>query len=569
MNRRKFFASSLLGAGFFSRPSATQSQTTTETVAPTGATATAEFSTPTGKDLALVNAKIITLDSRRPTAEAVLVRGGRIVLVGDTQEIRSQAGKVPEYDAGGRAVTPGFVDNHCHVEDSCVVGDEQPTLRGIPSISEMIAKVRSVASQTPKGEWVLMQAAAFDFPNNVAEKRWLNRQDLDEATQDHPVMVVLGIHASILNTRGWKETGYWELGDGKNVLWKGDGTPRMGSIIQRDESGHPAGLATEVWDFRPGYRPEQYKASMRRHFKEWFLSKGLTSIVTIQDTAPNEFVALQELQKEGGLPVRLRVYPVVPHAIGLKDITRVGWRTGFGNDMFRFGGIKFFIDGIGNDFLGNTLTDVKWTSEALTNALIMCQRGGLQTIMHVVTVEGWEMVLSSLEEARRVSPGELHHRVDHRTLTDDAQIRRAKALGITCGITAPQQKPGTPAFGAYARLHRYRTLVGLDMAIAVLDAAGPGGNYHPMRAIANMIAEQGAGGSAPPGESVTLDQALRMWTLWPARNNSEDHDKGSIEVGKFGDFAVLSDDPRGRSPLDVHAITTHASIVGGNVVYEA
>jgi len=567
MNRRKFVSSGVIGARLLSRPSVGQSQTTPESAVPSGDTP--GFSTLTGQDLALVNADIITLDPRRPAVSAALVRGGRIVLVGDTREVRSQAGKAAEYDAGGRVVIPGFVDNHCHVEDSCVVGDEQPTLHGLKSISEMIAKVRSVASRTPKGDWVLMQAVASDFPNEVAEKRWLNREDLDQTTEEHPVMVVLGIHASILNTRGWKATGYWEPGNEKNVLWKGDGTPRMGSIIQRDSSGHPSGLATEVWDFRPGYKVEQYKASLRRHFKEWFLSKGLTSIVTIQDTAPNEFLALQELQQEGGLPARLRVYPVVPHAVALKDLTRVGWRTGFGNDIFRFGGVKFFVDGIGTDFLGHSVAEVKWTQETLTSALTACQRGGLQAIMHVVTPEGWELVLNSLEEARRIAPGELRHRVDHRTLADDPGIQRAKALGITCGITAPRQTPGTPPFGAYARFHRYRTLVGMEMAIAVLDAAGPGGNYHPMQGIANIIAEQSAGGSAPPGESVTLDQALRMWTLWPARNNFEDRDKGSIEAGKFGDFAVLSADPRGRSPREIHGITTHATIVGGNVVYEA
>ena len=102
----------------------------------------------------------------------------------------------------------------------------------------------------------------------------------------------------------------------------------------------------------------------------------------------------------------------------------------------------------------------------------------------------------------------------------------------------------------------------------MLDAAGPGGNYHPMQGIANMLAEHDAGGSAPPGESITLDQALRMWTLWPARNNGEDHSTGSIVAGKFGDLAVLSTDPRGRPPLDVHAIGTDATIVGGDVVYE-
>jgi predicted amidohydrolase YtcJ len=102
----------------------------------------------------------------------------------------------------------------------------------------------------------------------------------------------------------------------------------------------------------------------------------------------------------------------------------------------------------------------------------------------------------------------------------------------------------------------------------VLDAAGPGGNYHPMQGIANMVADTNAGGAAPPGEAISLEQALRMWTLWPARSDGEDHDKGSITVGKFGDLAVLSNDPRGRPPSEIHAITTVATIVGGEVVYE-
>jgi predicted amidohydrolase YtcJ len=329
-------------------------------------------------------------------------------------------------------------------------------------------------------------------------------------------------------------------------------------------------LATEVWDFRPGYSVLQYKESMRRHFKAWFLSKGLTTIVTIQDTAPNEFLALQELSEEGGLPARLRVYPVVPHAVALRDLVRVGWRSGFGSEMFRFGGVKFFVDGIGSDYMGNSLTDLKWTEETLTDALMSCQRGGLKAILHVVTESGWDLAVGSLEAAKAAAPGDLRHRIDHRTPVEDEKIRQAKLLGITLGITAPRQKPGaTPPAGAFRRVHRYRTLVAQEMAIAVLDAAGPGGNYHPMQGIANMIAEQSAGGAAPPGESVTLEEALSMWTLWPARNNSEDHEKGSLEVGKLADFAVLSADPRGRSAEEVHAIETVATIVGGDVVYEA
>lgn len=564
MNRREMFAGGMALAGTAAAGGARAQMSPFKPTAAPGVDAKLA-----GSDLLIANAKIVTLDAKSSIAEAALVRHGRIVGVGALRDLKSQARGVPEFDAKGRTVIPGFVDNHCHVEDSCIVGDMQPSLRGTPTIAEMIEKVRARAAAIPKGEWVLMQASAADFPNNVAEKRWLNREDLDKATQDHPVMVLLGIHASILNTRGWKQTGYWNAGDDDKVRWKGDGTPRRGSFIHRDAEGHPVGLATEVWDFRPGYSVEQYKEGLRRHFKEWFLAKGLTSITTLQDTSPNEFLALQELQQEGGLPARMRVYPIAPHAVGLRDLIRVGWRTGFGDEMFRFGGVKFFVDGIGSDFMGQQVADLKWTKETLTEALTDCQRGEIQVIMHIVTEAGWALALDALEAAQRAVPGiALRHRIDHRTATDDAVIERARRLGVVCGVTAPQSPlGGRPMGGAYGRNHRYKTLAAKNMFIAVLDAAGPGGFYHPMRGIANMIAEHAEGGAAPPGEALTLEQALRSWTLWPAEANFEGHEKGSIEVGKFGDFAVLSQDPFGKPAKDVHAIETPATIVGGNLVY--
>jgi predicted amidohydrolase YtcJ len=524
--------------------------------------------TPGRGDLAIYNAKVITLDEKRPAASAVLVRGGRIAIVGTDKEVRAAAHGVNELDGRGRALIPGFIDNHCHVEDACVVADHQPTLRGTPTIAAMIDKVRARAATIPKGEWVLMQASPADFPAKVAEKRWLGREDLDAATTDHPVMVLLGIHASIMNTAAWKKVGYWQPGNDRNVKWK-DGSPRLGSVIHRDASGHPIGLATEVWDFRPGYSVETYKGSMRKHFADWFLAKGLTSITTIQDTAPNEFLALQELQAEGGLPCRLRVYPVVPHAVALQDIVRSGFRSGFGSEMFRFGGIKLFVDGISHDYLGKQVEDVKWEADHLTDTVTQCQRNGLQLILHVVTATGMELALSSLERATKaVATPSLRHRIDHLTPTDDAQIARAKRLGVTFGITAPQSRPDSAAGeAAYRRRHRYRTLADQDVAIAVLDAAGPGGNYHPMRGIANMMVPLGSGGVVPAGETLSFEQGLKLWTVAAARNSFEEADKGSIEVGKLGDFAVLNGDPRNRSPLEIYDIGTDATIVGGHVVY--
>jgi hypothetical protein len=239
--------------------------------------------------------------------------------------------------------------------------------------------------------------------------------------------------------------------------------------------------------------------------------------------------------------------------------------------MLRFGGVKLFVDN-GSDGMGHPRADIKWTREGLTDTLTRCQRAGLQTIMHVVTADGLALTLDCLEAAQRAFPRSLRHRIDHLTPTDIEQIRRVKSLGVTLGITAPQLPagaavPATPN-GPYSRRHRYRTLLDEGVStILVLDAAGPGGYYDVMRGIANVINEVGKGGSAVPGESVTLEEALRMWTLLPAEANGEAHEKGSIEVGKWGDFAVLSADPRGRSSADVYSTTIEATILGGNVVF--
>jgi predicted amidohydrolase YtcJ len=250
---------------------------------------------------------------------------------------------------------------------------------------------------------------------------------------------------------------------------------------------------------------------------------------------------------------------------------RSGFRSGFGSEMFRFGGIKLFIDGIANDYLGKQVEDVKWESAHLTDTLMQCQRNGLQVIMHVVTQSGMELALSSLERALGAvpTPG-LRHRIDHLTVTEDAQIQRARKLGVTFGITAPQRRPDSQTNETgYRRRHRLRTLTDQEMAIAVLDAAGPGGDYHPMRGIANMMVPIGSGGVIPAGETLSFEQGLKLWTICAARNSFEDADKGTIEVGKVGDFAVLNGDPRGKSPLAIFDIGTDATIVGGNLVYGA
>jgi predicted amidohydrolase YtcJ len=517
-------------------------------------------------NLAIVNARIITLDQSRPMAEAALVRNGRIVALGSNRDVLAEAGRTQHYDAAGKTLIPGFIDHHCHVEDSCIGADHEAQLQGLTTPDAVIAKLREIAAQTPRGNWIIIQAPRGLYGPSGSTGRWITREEIDRATEAHPVMMLFGIHSAAMNTLAFRVTGYWDSDSPKQAVWK-DGSPRLGSVTQRDAQGRPTGIITEIWDYRPGYTPAQYKASMRRHFQNWFTAKGLTTITTLQNESPNQFIALQELQQEGGLPVRLRASTIVPHAAALADITRIGWQTGFGDDMFRFGGVKFFVDGINGDGVGNTVDDIKWTREHLIATLTECQRGGLQVIMHAVAQKALELALDCTEAAQRAVPGELRHRIDHLSPQTDALIQRFKTLGVTSGITGRQVPvdPTNPL--ARGRTHRFRTMAEQGVALLVLDAAGPGGNYHPMRGIANAMATVTEGGNAAAGEALTFEQALKLWTIVPAHNSFEAHEKGSIEIGKFGDFAVLSDNPIGKSAKDIFGIDTVGTIVGGNVVY--
>jgi predicted amidohydrolase YtcJ len=555
MQRRQFLAGVAGAAGMAGAPSAFGQV----------ATPNAEFN----GDLALINANIITLDTARPRAQAALVRNGRIALVGSTAEVRQAAGRAEVFDAGGKTVIPGFVDNHCHVEWSCMSGDWMPSLRGAASIEEMLVRIRAEMARTPAGQWVVVNAGGF--PDAVAEKRWMTREDLDKVSTDRPIMVLLGIHASIMNTKAFEVSGYMNAGD-TSARWT-DGAQRRGSFVHRDAQGRPTGVVSEVWDLIGSrYTTDQYVSSIRNRFKEWFTAKGLTSITTLPNVAPEQFKALQITSASGDLTARIRHSPTIPHAIPLNALTQVGWMSGAGDSLLRFGGVKIFVDN-GGDGMGGRDVGLKWVQQGLEQTMRQCTANGLQAILHVVTPQGMTMALDAIAAARAAHPDMNHlmHRIDHLTPTSIEQIRQLKALNVGLGITAPSGPlpASASARGGYGREHRYRTLLNEGVKTClVLDAAGPGGNYSPWRGVANVITDLAAGGMVRDGEAVTLDQALKMWTVWAAEMNG-DNDRGVIADGKLGDFAVASADPTGKPGAEVRAITNTATILGGKVVYRA
>jgi hypothetical protein len=198
------------------------------------------------RNVAIVNARVLTMESSQPTAQAVLVRNGRITHVGSTSEVKANAGDTRVFDVAGRTVVPGFIDAHTHIEvalshERYAVDVHAPPLRSIREIQNALA---AKAAATPKGQWVIGRAG-FNLENGLAEKRLPNRQDLDEVSQDHPVIIFSGRHISMLNTRALEQIGMWDPATAK---------PPKGTTIHRNASGVPTGLATECSTFCPTSR---------------------------------------------------------------------------------------------------------------------------------------------------------------------------------------------------------------------------------------------------------------------------------------------------------------------------
>jgi predicted amidohydrolase YtcJ len=501
--------------------------------------------------LALVNSRILTMDPEKPEAEAALVRDGRIALVGTTAEVRREAKGARELDGASKVVVPGFVDAHTHFELTCITASFQVACHTPPlkSVREILQVLKAAAADTPRGEWVIGRSS-FGLRDKVEERSLPTRHDLDAVTNDHPLVLFSGLHVAMMNTRALREL----------ALWDRASNPPRGIGLQLEEAGTPSGIGTEVWDLLPGYSAEKVRAALREHAKKIFVSKGTTSLSTIPQ-ASDDIRVDQELQAAGELPLRLRVYYHVPRVISLDALLATGLRSGVGDDWFRFGGIKIFVN-------GTTADDYKFTQEELDDFVFRAHAAGVQLLMHVLSRGALLMAATAMERALKRHPAPHRHRLEHSgdRLESLEDMRRLRDIGLRV-VSTPHfgRRPGTAE-----KVPRFRTLIAERLEpIAVTDTTGTVPEASgPLFNIACAMTPRAEGGSAADGEEVTFEEALRMHTLWPARASYEERDKGSISDGKLGDFAVLSADPRGRSGKEVFDIEVDATILGGEVVFE-
>jgi hypothetical protein len=514
--------------------------------------------------LAVLNANVITLNLKQPRAEAIVVQNDRIIAVGSNEEIRRYISKDAKVvDGKNKTIVPGFVDCHVHMTGfglSLMTLD----LRNVGSIKEMQLKLREYAANDGGGDWVL--GGGWDQERFV-EKRYPTRWDLDAVVSDRPVFLVRVCgHVAVANSKALQLAGI-----GKETAVAG------GQVDLDERTGEPSGIVREnvlelVWKVVP-------KPSLKRLEEvcvlacEKAVEAGLTGVHWLVASA-DEIRVLQKLNSEGRLP--LRVYLGVPAEL-LDELVRLGLVTGFGNDMVKIGFVKILSDGS----LGGRTAALKqpysdkpetcgmmlYTQSKLNQLVLKAHCAGLQLGVHAIGDRAVESVLKAFEKALKKFPRENHrHRIEHCSILNPKLIKRMRRLGVVASV---QPHFVVSDFWTVDRVGKerarwaypFKTLTEAGLVVAS-GSDCPVEKINPLLGVWAAVARKDLA-----TESLTVEEALKTYTLNAAYASFDEDRKGSIEVGKFADFTVLSDDLFNLQPSKIKEVTVEMTVVDGKVVY--
>jgi predicted amidohydrolase YtcJ len=511
-------------------------------------------------DLALVDGNVITMDSVQPSAEAVAVKKDMIVKVGTTEEISLWIGKDTRViNLQGKTVVPGLIDSHIHVAD---YGKFLTwlDLKDADSIKELQTKIRERAQKIPEGRWII--GSGWN-QTRFAEKRIPSRMDLDEVSPENPVILYHECgRVCLVNSKALKSA------DVTNET----SAPSGGTIEKDTETGEPTGILREnatdlVWKTIPEPSEDELIESVSLACEK-IVESGVTGVHWIVASAA-ELSMAQRLRSENRLP--LRVHVIAPANILDQQDSTAGTL-----------GIKVFVDGslaartaaLKEPYIDSPSTkgQLLYSQEELDALVARAHKANIGLVMHAMGDKAIELALTSIEKALMETPRKDHrHRLEHASVLNKELIGRIKKLGITISVQPKCVISEFLVWSAVDRLgsKRARLLYPLKTLINE-DIRVVGGSDCPMEPISPLSGIQAAV-TRPffPEEQITVDEALRMYTVNGAYASSEESDKGSIEEGKLADITVLSGDPRTVPPSKIGDIKVTMTMVGGKVVYSA
>ena len=522
-------------------------------------------------DYVVINARVLTSDDNMPRAEAFAVKDDRFIAVGTSSDILNLASSGSAIIvAEGMTVTPVFIDAHSHPSSGGVneLVQVNADLRSVVEIKQAIAER---ARNTPRGQWV----RAFKYDDTkLDEGRPVNRFDLDEAAPENPVVVGhRGGHTGVYNSMALAMAGVTsETPD-----------PADGRFY-RDENGVLTGLVAEkardvFRDLIPSDSNREERRDGVKLISQMMTAAGLTSVHQTGG-GRNDMIAYQDARADDGLHFRMYLFP---RGQLFFDLVNSGIRTGFGDEVFRIGAVKFGADGSASERTMAMSTPFEGSpgdhgiltmnQEEIHEAVENAHRNDFQIGIHANGDIAIDMVLNAYERVQSLWPRpDPRHRIEHCSLVNPDLLRRIKATG---SIPTP--------FYTYVHYHGNKWVYYgeekmkwmfahksfLDYGIPVAPASDyTPGPYEPLMGIQSMVTRKDWMGRVwGPNQRISVDEALKVCTMNGAYASFEENIKGSITTGKLADFVILAEDPHDVDPDQIKNIEIVRTVVGGTTMY--
>ena len=554
-------------------------------------------------ELVLVNAKVWTVEADQPVAQAVAIRGQRIIKVGSYADMRPviREDYTRVLDLRGRLVLPGFIDNHVHFASAgrLLLGLNLLDVNDAQSFRQRVAEA---AQRLPAGAWLVggdwgayaqWSKGSAGAPSQAEDKEFLpDRKLIDAVSGDHPAFISRFDQKLFLaNTLALKTAG----------ITRETSDPEGGEII-RDETGEPTGLLRGeavklVQRVIPPPSKEQRLAEARRALEEarrW-------GVTTIHDNVADfdQMDLWRELEKNKELTVRVWARMWLSEWEKVRDYIRTyrlpQAKGGWGDQYIRLGGLKAWVDGI----MGNStalffepyrntpensgkLRDVMFPEGNLYRLIRDADQAGFTVSVHAIGDKANRILLDTYEQVFKENPArDRRFRVVHAQVVSPEDFARFGKLGLIAEVQPyhciddmrwMEERIGARVANAYA-FRRLRDN-GAVMSFGT-DWPGTQASYYPVNPLLGIyaavtrqtLAGQPEGGWFPE-ERIPIEEAIRYYTLNNAYATFEENIKGSIKEGKLADLVVLDRDILSVPPRELLETQVVYTIFDGKIIYE-
>ncbi|WZL73852.1 amidohydrolase [Clostridiaceae bacterium 35-E11] len=536
-------------------------------------------------NLAITNGHIVTMDTSKPRTEALVVKNGKFVYVGDREGIKRYIDNTTEIiDLEGKLLLPGFIDSHMHLYP---YGNtlQMVNLRDVKSIDELIDRITEFIKMKgiTSNQWLKGYGWNQD---NFKEKRFPNRYDLDRVSKSIPICITRGCsHIVVVNSKALELAGIHRT------------TKQIeGGHFDVDNNGEPLGIFREnarklIVEKIPEPTVEEIKKIILDGAKN-AIKNGITSVQTNDikvgpgQNYMNILKAYEELREDKLLPIRVYEQCMILDFDSIEKFYHLGYKTGSGDEFFKIGPYKFMTDGsLGarTAYLSKPYSDDPTTKgisvynqEELDKMVKKAHDLGMQIAIHCIGDGAMYMCFDSFEKAYKDNPRkDTRHGLIHCQITDKKLLNKFKELSMIAYIQPiflnydlhiVEDRIGKDRVGA---TYNWRRMY--DEGIHLVNGSDcPVETLNVIEGIYSAVTRKDLNGYPEngwlPEQKLTVDEAVYGYTLGAAYTSFEEHMKGSIEVGKQADMVVLSENIYEIHPDKIKDVKVDMTFVGGKLV---